>query len=416
MLQCDRCSAASGTRWTSIPKTGLRGFRERWWITSQLESRGTVWRYIRLLERTPEPRLVAGELPEEARCVIYSPGHIGDVIQTGPLLRAIRKNQPRWSLSWVVGPWSAALARGLRLADDVQEYGPAWSNYHRGRSLGRKGWPEEQARLRQLGQRKADIFISTSGTNLDTLALGRSLQPSVWCGMDPDWPLYPVAPVQHLQRYQRDQYEAKFLLDLVRPIGIQGDDVALTMRWEDEEDRLAHELLQPLAGSRIVALAPGAGWRGKQWPINSFRELGRRLLTNGFVLLLVGSSQEADLVARVREGLNPERVLDISGRTSISGLAAVFSHCALLVCNDSGPMHLAAAVGTSTVSLFAATHSKKWAPRGERHIAIQSTADCSGSIPWHPSAPAARAQMAMAAISVDQVHDAAERLLSLGSV
>lgn len=411
LLQGDRETPAARARRTRVDHEGLSGFRERWWLTTRFEPAATVWRYLRLLEGTPDPDAASGPVPDRARCAIYSPGHIGDILQAAPMLRALRLERPAWQLLWLVGPWSEGLARALDVAQEVLPYAPAWSQYHRGRPQGGRGWRAEESWLQGLAGRRADVFVSTAGSDLATFAVGRALRPRVWCGVEPDWPLYPVAPRQHLLPYRRDQPEAEYLLDLVRPLGIRSTDATLRMRWSPADDAAADEALRPLAGRTIVALAPGGGWAGKLWPAESYGALGRRLIDAGTALVFVGSADERTLVEQACRGVDKGHVLDLAGKTSIAVLAAVLSRCALLVCNDSGPLHLAAAAGVPTVSLFGPTRPQKWAPRGDRHVALRAVEHCPDCLPWHPRARCAHNRACMRAISVDRVHDAAMRLL-----
>lgn len=410
-LQGDRETPLARSRRDHFAREGLRLLRETWWLTFRYETSATIWRYLRLLESTPEPDAHGRPVPERAVCAVYSPGHIGDILQTLPLMRALRNERPLWRLVWMVGPWSQDLATAANVAHEVITYGPAWSQYHRGRSLGTRGWREEAAWLRRLAERRVDIFVSTAATDLATLAVGRALRPRVWCGIEPGLPLYQVAPQQHLLAYQRDLPEASFLLGLGRPLGVKSTDAALRFDLRAGDQQAAQDLLQARAGRDLVALAPGGGWPGKLWPAESFRELAHRLLKRDVDLLLVGSAGERNLASSILDGLDRDRVLDLSGQTPLPVLAAVLARCALLVCNDSGPLHVAAAVGTPTVSLFGPTRPQKWAPCGHGHTAIRAVEHCPDCCPWHPRARCAHDRACMRAIGVDEVATAVGRAL-----
>jgi heptosyltransferase-2 len=103
------------------------------------------------------------------------------------------------------------------------------------------------------------------------------------------------------------------------------------------------------AGS-LVALFPGAHAPARRWPLERFAELARLALARGARVVVLGGSREAELTARVARAA--PGALDLGGRTDLLDLAAVLSLCDLVVTNDTGPMHLAGAMGTPTVSLW----------------------------------------------------------------
>jgi heptosyltransferase-2 len=106
---------------------------------------------------------------------------------------------------------------------------------------------------------------------------------------------------------------------------------------------------------RWVVMAPGAKWPTKQWPKDSFADLAKRLDRElGYRTVLVGGPGEIP-VCREMAGQFPARVISLAGQTDVPVLAAVLSQAPLLVCNDSGPMHLGVAAGTRVLAFFGPT-------------------------------------------------------------
>jgi len=128
------------------------------------------------------------------------------------------------------------------------------------------------------------------------------------------------------------------------------------------------------AGERNwVGVIPGAA-RGpsKRWPVESFARLGRRLAEEAHCgIMLFGSPAERSLCAQVARACG-SAVVDLSGQTTLPELAALLSLCKVVVANDSGGMHLAAAVGTRVVGLFGATDPAATGPLGEGHRVLQA--------------------------------------------
>jgi heptosyltransferase-2 len=109
---------------------------------------------------------------------------------------------------------------------------------------------------------------------------------------------------------------------------------------------------------RLVGIAPGSVWGTKRWTVEGFTELARRLLAGTDVgIALIGSGQEKALTATVADALagEGERIFDLAGCTSLTDLRRLFPRLALLVGNDSSPLHFASAFDVPTVGLFGAT-------------------------------------------------------------
>lgn len=140
------------------------------------------------------------------------------------------------------------------------------------------------------------------------------------------------------------------------------------------------------SGQNVVGLTPGASGAYKQWPVTNFIALARSLVRDhGYKILIFGDENDRDLCDQIdtAAGVGCE---NLCGKTSISELAGYLSKCDLLVSNDSGPMHIANAVGTPVVSLFFSTHFVETGAYGKDNIVVfpdipcfpcQSTADCS---------------------------------------
>ncbi len=177
--------------------------------------------------------------------------------------------------------------------------------------------------------------------------------------------------------------------------------------WTAEADRArAAALLPDVAGRAWIGLGPTANWTRKIWPSERFLALFRALSAldgplPGARAVVFGGPGEAEraLAAPLLAALPPDSV-DLVGRLEIPEAAAALARCALFVGNDSGLMHLAAAVGTPTLGLFGPTSAEEYGPVGARAAAV--------------IAPGAPAKGEMAAIEVAEVVAAARRLLADG--
>lgn len=146
------------------------------------------------------------------------------------------------------------------------------------------------------------------------------------------------------------QNEVMRFLEVVSLVGAEpvGLEPSLTLRERDlrEADAALDGQTGPLA-----ALHPGAGDPRRRWPPDRFARVADALAEAGATVLLVGGDEDVSLAAEVAAAMGA-RPCDLSGRLSLGGLAAVFARCAVAVGNDSGPLHLAEAVGAPTVGVY----------------------------------------------------------------
>lgn len=157
-----------------------------------------------------------------------------------------------------------------------------------------------------------------------------------------------------------------------RPAG----EIAASPRVQPEDILWAERFLAKhgCPETKILALAPGSGAREKNWPVESFVEVGRwwRRATGGRALVIYGPAEEERFGDRIRW----DGAIHVRG-LSLGKVAALLSLSALYLGNDSGLTHLASALGIETVALFGPTHAAQWAPRGRRVTIVSRGEDCS---------------------------------------
>lgn len=178
-----------------------------------------------------------------------------------------------------------------------------------------------------------------------------------------------------------------------------------------EHDRKAAELLP--AGSPVLAIGPAANWRGKQWRAERFAELARRLTGPGGVIAgarvaVLAAGHERLQAQSLVEAIPGDRLVDLVGRADLLTAAAVLRRCALFIGNDTGLMHIAAAVGAPTLGLFGPSPIEKYAPWGAC-TAVVRTADEPETM-FGPGFNHLTTDTLMDSLSVDAVEVAADRL------
>jgi heptosyltransferase-2 len=176
-------------------------------------------------------------------------------------------------------------------------------------------------------------------------------------------------------------HQAEYYQQLVRALGFANGPIEPRLAVPQQVRDLAAQTLA--AGgwdgrTTLAAIAPGAAYGGaKRWPPESFAELVDALSADGVRTVLVGSkADEATGAAVLAHITHASAVLNLIGRTDLVALAGVLTHCRALITNDSGAMHLAAAVGVPVTALFGPTDERATRPLGDSHVIVKHDVWC----------------------------------------
>lgn len=294
---------------------------------------------------------------------------LGDLLCAVPLFRALRHGLPQAELTLVGLAW----AREFR-----ERFGAYLDDYLE--LPGFPGLPERQPDIAALPRfladaqsREFDLVVQAHGSGESTNALAALLggrrtagfyRPGGYC---PDPELFVAYPEQGP--------EPRRLLGLADALGLPsqpgGLEFPLTEADHAELDTFAEA--RGLAPDRYVCIHPGARLESRRWAPAGFAAVADGLVRKGFQVVLTGAESEGRLTERVADAMR-EPALDLAGRTTLGTLGALLAGARLLVCNDTGVSHLAAALGVRSVVVFGASDPARWAPEDrERHRVV--TAD-----------------------------------------
>lgn len=304
----------------------------------------------------------------------------GDVLLTGPALRAVARGCEELVL--LASPQGAASGRLLPGVADVVVWRCPWID---------AAPPAVSAddigglvnALRDRCFDRAVIFTSFHQSALPTALLLRLVGITEVAAISED---YPGTLLDLRHRVDDDIPEAERALSLAVAAGFclaGNDDGGLQVR------RPLPAVPALVGSGRYVVLHPGTSVPARAWPAHRFAEAGALMRSNGFDVVVTGAPAETSLTAEVAAGAG---ATDLGGRTTLAELAAVLAGAAAVVVGNTGPAHLAAAVGTPVVSLFAPTvPAVRWAPYrvpsvllGDQEAPCRDTRATRCPVPGHP--------------------------------
>jgi len=308
---------------------------------------------------------------------------LGDAVLVVPSLRALRTTFPDARISMLCTPRTQPIFRDSELLDEVRLFNLTGSRGFA--EFLTAGLPALFATVRELRSRRFDVVVDFDNYYNWTTFLSFAADIPTRVGFDP-----PGQGRRHLLtnpvRYAGDRHMVEFYLDLARAIGADTPERDPSLRVGEAAARWADEFLASEPAARgdgpLVALSPGRSeaWHFIRWPEGDFAGAGEALHREfGARLMLIGGRAEAAIAERMRAMLSARGipVVDAVGRSSLEQSEALLSRCDLLICNDSGPMHLAAAVGAPTLAVFGPANHLRWGPYGAAHRVVRLDLDCS---------------------------------------
>lgn len=290
--------------------------------------------------------------------LIIKPGAIGDLLHLTPVIRALKGLYPEAAITIMVSSRvTATLFTGNPMIDEVVIFDKKGEQ---------RTWGGVFKLWKRLRPKRFDLVLNYQRSNLK------------------GWALVTAAiPCRVLVYHKTRGRVIHAIEDHLRPLAALGVDPMTADRSLDffpsqAEKSYAQRFIADnnLAGRRLVAFNPGTSSANKCWPIERFAQLGDRLVREHAVaVVVVGSRDEAPLAAAIREGMQ-EEMFDLCGCT-LGELAALLEHCEFLATGDTGPMHMAAAVGTPVLALYGPISPVRSGPVGEGHrIVMHDELEC----------------------------------------
>lgn len=327
------------------------------------------------------------------RVLVARLDNVGDVLLAGPAVRAVAAHADRVCV--LAGPRGSAGAHLLPGVDEVVEWCAPWIDPEP-RPVSESDVDGLVARVRRFGPTDAVVLTSFHQSPLPLALLLRLAGVPRIAAISEDYP-GSLLDVRH--RVDGDPPEAERALSLAAAAGFPlppGDDGRLRVREP------LPDVSTVVGAPGYVVVHPGASVPARQWPAARCAALVRALAAAGRRVVVTGAAAERELTARVA-GTD---ALDLGGRTDLPQLAAVLAGADVVIAPNTGPAHLAAAVGTPVVSLFApVVRAARWAPYGvptvllgDQHAPCADTRARVCPVPGHPCLSRVTADDVLAAV------------------
>jgi 3-deoxy-D-manno-octulosonic-acid transferase/heptosyltransferase-1 len=304
---------------------------------------------------------------------------IGDVVHTLPLLEVLRKNFPTARIDWVVEEEAGQLIEGHEEIDHVIiSRRKSWRK--RLFKLGEQSAAVKEIIrfLKELRSQEYDLVIDLHGLFKSGILTGLSKgtrKIGFTGGREgsafflTEKPYYVNYDQHALDRYLR----AADYLSLSKA-SWQGQ---IPMCPSDKKTIDSFVREYGLEDEAFLAMNPVARWETKLWEHTKFSVLGDRIQKElSHKVILTGSQQDRAFIDKIMNGMS-QKPVNLAGRTSLKELAYLYSRCELLITTDTGPMHIAAAMGCPVVALFGPTAPWRTGPYGDIHRVIRDGTSCS---------------------------------------
>lgn len=305
--------------------------------------------------------------PGSLRILLVKLSSFGDLLHALPTLEALREAFPAGHITWLVEEAYAPLLAGHPALNEV------WPvpRVRLGGKVGRGELLNLLRLLRRVRSTPFDMVIDLQGLLKSALWVALAKSPRK-VGYDRTRELSYLALTERLSPYDPEAHAVWRYLNVARHLGAPP---ALPRFRLGLVPAFPNSLISP--NRPIVVLHPGARWPTKRWPAASWANLADWLSREKrCAVVITGSAGDRELAEEIT-GRMREQAWNLAGRTTLAELAGIMKKARLAVTADTGPMHLAAALGTKVVAIFGPTAPGRTGPFGEGHKVVRLDLSCS---------------------------------------
>lgn len=310
------------------------------------------------------------------KILITRTDRLGDVLLSTPVFKAVRDAYPKSHIAVMVRPYTRECVDGNPYIDEVLVYDKRGQHKSLFSSL------IFALNLKKRSFDTAIILHPTNRANLVTFLAGIPER----IGYNRKMGFFLTKKIPHKKETGR-KHELEYTLDIVKAMGIKPKDTEIYMPIrEDVQNRIDRTFSSCgiLPKDKLVAMHPSSSCLSKKWNIERFAKVADTLIKEDKVKIILVGGPDGKIDAEKTKRYMKEPVIDFSGKTTIPDLAALLKKCSLFISNDSGPVHVAAAVGTPVISIFGRSDAGlgpiRWGPTGRYDIILHKDIGCTSCL------------------------------------
>jgi len=306
------------------------------------------------------------------RILVVRTDRLGDVLLSTPVIKALRNEFPQGYLGMMVSPYTREVLEGNPDLDEVIIFD---------KDLKNKGVLETLKFAWRLRKKKFDLAIVLHPVvRIHLLVFLAGIPKRL--GYNRKLGFLLTDRLKHTKQYGQ-KHESEYALDLIKYLGVKPQEKNLFMPIKQESEKWVETLFQQAGikdSDKLLIIHPTASCPSKVWPEERFAEAADKLAQKyGFKVVIVSGLQDTRKVQKVIKNMRT-KALNLAAKTSISQLASLLRRCQLFVSTDSGPMHVAAALGVPVIAIFGRSQAglspQRWGPLGEKSRILHKTVGC----------------------------------------
>jgi len=295
------------------------------------------------------------------KILFFKLGAIGDTLMTTPLIRQVRKNFPDAQIDYLIGNSSASVLENNLNINNIITFDEMI--FVKKKII---QWHKLISKIKRMNYDLIFVLDKHRIFNLSSKLFGIKIR----VGFDRlgKEGIFLTNKVY----YGEIRHEIYYYLDLAKEIGLKVNykDTKMNIFLSNKDKKFANEFWKKhkLNGKKVIAVCPGgainyaAKTYVKRVPTEKFIEIINFLLKKGLIVLLIGGKSDLEIEKKILENVSSKNLISLISETSIHQSAAILEKCKKVICNDSGPMHIAASVNKNIISIFGPTNPARFAP------------------------------------------------------
>ncbi|MBU0468236.1 MAG: lipopolysaccharide heptosyltransferase II [Candidatus Omnitrophica bacterium] len=313
------------------------------------------------------------KLKNVKKVLILRTDHIGEVLLSTVVVDAIKKHYPQAHITFATSSLARSVVEAKKGIDEILVF----------ETLDvRNLWPRLYGWYRQIAFKGYDLAILLNSNKfLHLVVFLAGIKSRI--GFDRKWPFLLTQKIPD-KRAEGLKHEVEYNLELLETIGIKESGIKPLLKVSEFEEKNVKELLSERSinlKKKIIVVQPGSSFIQKRWPKEHFVELIGLLLDHYDVnIVLSGSCDEFELCDDIVTQFE-KNVYNFAGKFNLKQLISLLSIADILIANDSGPMHIAAALDRQIIAIFGrgtkGTGPNRWGPLGNKSIVFHRPLDCS---------------------------------------